>query len=60
MLTTRERTQGAKVNTVEPEEYAMLAGNLSCPTLEALGQKGKQTLDCGGVLGILAVQSDSF
>ncbi|SRR5258708_18737443 len=55
----RKDTEGAKVNAVEPKEYGMLAGNLSSPTLEALGQKGEQTSDCG-VLEILAVQSDSF
>jgi gag-polypeptide of LTR copia-type len=37
-------TEGAEVNAVEPEEYALLA----------------QISDCGGVLEVLAVQSDSF
>ena len=37
-------TEGAEVNAVEPEEYALLA----------------QISDCGGVLEVSAVQSNSF
>ena len=39
MLTARKRTQGAKVNAVEPEEYALPAGNFSDSTLGTLEQK---------------------
>ena len=60
MLTARKGTEDAEVNGVEPKEYALLAGNFSNSALGTLEQKDEWISDCGGVLEILAIQSNSL